>query len=365
MSRGVELDDDRVPPIVLDVAHPAHVHFMVAVATALDERGHRSLLVGRPKDVTVALLRASGRQHLVLPRAGLARRSHAAELTVRVAALRDVLRRTGAPAVLTRNPSGAIAARTLGRPSVFDTDDGPAVGWHYRLGAWAADTITTYRDDPHRHGPKERRYAGFKALTYLHPNRFRPDPQVRARVGLPPGPLFVARFSAHDASHDRKVVGLPGPARARLVHLLAEHGTVVVSSENEDPVVVPGRSVPPERFLDVLADADLCIGDSQSVAAEAAVLGVPSIRLSSFTGRAAYLSVLEHEYGLVRNFSPGDEELLLAAVRAHLGELDARREAARTARSRLLDDASDVAAWHAAELDRLTEAEPDRPKLRT
>lgn len=335
---------------------------MLAVATALDDLGRRSLLIGRPKDVTVELLHASDREHVILPRTGLSRHSHAVELLTRVAALRGVLVRTGAPAILTRNPSGAIAARSLGRPSVFDTDDGPSVGAHYRLGAWAADVITTYRDDPHPHGPKERRYDGFKAMAYLHPDRFRPDPHVRATLGIPSGPLFVARFSAHSASHDRGIRGLPPVARTRLVQMLSKHGTVVVSSEGEARATAPGVTVPPHRFLDVLADADLCVGDSQSVAAEAAMLGVPALRLSGFTDRAAYLSILEREYGLIQNFRPGEEEQMLATVRAHLPLLAPRRDAARAARARLLAEGEDIAGWHAANLDRLA---GDAPRSRT
>lgn len=333
---------------------------MIAVAGALDALDRRSLLVGRPKDVTAELLRASGREHLIIPRTGIGKRSHAVELLARVAAFRDVLLRTGAPAVLTRNPSGAIAARSLARPSVFDTDDGPAVGWHYRLGALPAEVITTYADDPYSHGPKERRYAGFKALAYLHPDRFRPDPDVRADLGIAPGPLFVVRFSAHSSSHDRRIRGLPEAARTHVIRLLATHGTVVVSSEGEHRVASPGVTVPPNRFLDVLAGADLCVGDSQSVAAEAAMLGVPALRLSDFTGRSAYLSVLERKYGLIRNFLPGEEGRLFSAIRTHLPELDARREAARAERARLLADGSDVAAWHASGLVRLIETGSDR-----
>lgn len=51
------------------------------------------------------------------------------------------------------------------------------------------------------------------------------------------------------------------------------------------------------RSLEV-AFASLYIGDSQTMAAEAGVLGVPFVRFNDFVGRIRYLRELEDKYRL-------------------------------------------------------------------
>jgi predicted glycosyltransferase len=196
---------------------------------------------------------------------------------------------------------------------------------------------------------------------FLHPDHFTPDPEVRRRYLEDAEALTVVRFSAHDASHDRDIDGISPQGREAVLERLLDHGPTLVSIERQglhlhrtaDSHIqssngAAGASEPvkvaPEHFHDLLATAELFVGDSQSVAAEAAILGVPSLRLSGFTGRAFYLGVLE-SYGLMRNFLPGQEDLLLAELDATLANLPARRASSRLAADRLNLASEDLAGW--------------------
>lgn len=88
--------------------------------------------------------------------------------------------------------------------------------------------------------------------------------------------------------------------------------------------------VAPKDFHHLLATASLFVGDSQSVAAEAAILGVPSLRLSGFTGTTFYLHHLEG-LGLIQNFSPGEENDLLDALASALSWMPGRAAAMKEA----------------------------------
>jgi predicted glycosyltransferase len=343
--------------ILFDLSHPAHVHQFVPLAHELTGRGHRIRLVGRDKDVTRDLLKSSGLPFEVpdAPAGPRGRVRDGRELVTRVRALRRIVRAWRPDVLLTRNPSGVLATFGTLTRSVFDTDDGRQAGAHYWLARPIANLITSSVHDPESHGRHHRRYPSFKALAYLHPDRYAPDPAARDRYGVPEGPLFVLRFSAHDASHDRRVTGISEEMQQQLERLLESHGSVLLAREGEPTVLLTTgarRTVPPQAFLDLLAQADLCVGDSQSVAIEAALLGVPAIRLSGFTGRNFSLQVLEERYGLVSNFLPGDEPQLLALVVATLTDLHERRRAARAARDRLLDDAVDLTGWYLRLIDR-------------
>ena len=67
----------------------------------------------------------------------------------------------------------------------------------------------------------------------------------------------------------------------------------------------------------VMAFASLYIGDSQTMAAEAGVLGVPFVRFNDFVGRIGYLRELEDTYHLgfgIKASSAGSVDQLCARV---------------------------------------------------
>ena len=67
----------------------------------------------------------------------------------------------------------------------------------------------------------------------------------------------------------------------------------------------------------VMAFASLYIGDSQTMAAEAGVLGTPFVRFNDFVGRIGYLRELEDKYELgygIKASSAGSVDALCARV---------------------------------------------------
>ena len=337
--------------VLIDISHPAHVHFFRPLAQTLIADGIAVHIVARDKDVTVRLLEVSGLPFEVLPmgRPGAGRMSAATELLRRSWALRRRIRRHKVKVVLTRNPSGAIAAFGTRATSIFDTDDGRGVGIHYWAARPFADIITSSVHDPEDHGRGHRRYRALKAHMFLHPDRFTPDPDVRRRYLDDDEQFCVVRFSAHDASHDRRIDGITPEGRRAIMERLVRFGPVLVSIERQGLQFQRGQdepaSVAPEDFHHLLATASLFVGDSQSVAAEAAILGVPSLRLSGFTGTAFYLDLLE-SLDLMRNFHPGEEQQLLAELENHLSAITDVRRRSSEAAARLNASAEDLLRWY-------------------
>jgi uncharacterized protein len=148
------------------------------------------------------------------------------------------------------------------------------------------------------------------------------------------------------ASHDLGEGGLPAAAKRALIDKLRARGRVFLSSEDKLPDELLPLKFPlaPDRLHDALAFADLLVGDSQTVAAEAAVLGTPSLRVSSWTGRLAYLTELQHRYGLTFAYHPKKADELMAHVDRWLAEPSLRQSLAPQ-HARLLADKVDVAQW--------------------
>ncbi|NOY70120.1 MAG: DUF354 domain-containing protein, partial [Deltaproteobacteria bacterium] len=296
--------------ILFDIVHPAHVHFFRHIITGLEARGHETFIVARDKDVTLSLLDHYGFDYVSFGRAG--RKSRPAQLMELV--LRDIqiirtARRFKPDVIMTRNPAGVQAARLIGAFGIFDTDDGRAAGVHFKAAAPFANIITTPDCLNESYGQKHVKYPGYKQTAYLHPDHFKPDYSVLSELGVSPGEkYFLVRLVEMAASHDRGESGLSREAQGEIIRRLEKHGKVFITSEAKLPEELKHLriSVPPHRIHDVMAFAALVIGDSQTMAAEAAVIGTPALRVSSFALRLDVFRELEDRYGIVRSFHPGD-----------------------------------------------------------
>jgi predicted glycosyltransferase len=251
------------------------------------------------------------------------------------------------------------------RSAVLSEDDASAVP----MFRWVAYPFATAIVTPdglayEGYGKRHLTYPSYQELFYLHPSRFRPDPGVRRELGLgPEEPYALVRLSALEAHHDVGARGIGASLLREVVRLLTERGirTFVSGEKPLDPewdaLRVP---IAPERIHDAMAFAELFLGDSQTMAAEAAVLGTPAFRLSAFVGRLTYLEELQAA-GLAFGFRPGSEKALVESVAALLRRQDRRAEMAAR-RESLLAAKIDPLPWFLDAAEALAAGrEPVRP----
>ena len=266
--------------ILLDITHPAHLHFFRAAVAKLRGQGHEVRLTGRDKDV---LLDLAARMDMRLETFG------------------------GAPRGLVGMASTLVGrqARLAGiardfRPDVMAGIGGTFVafvGWCMRIpvlvfsdteSATLSNLITypfmTRLCTPRSYGrpdrPDQVRYAGYHECAYLLPEVFTPDPTVRDELGVDEGePYCIVRFVGWGAGHDLGRKGLTQERQLDMVRRLAEHGRVFVSAEGDVPEEIRPLlfRLPVHRMHHALAHARLIVGESSTMSQEAAVLGVPSV----------------------------------------------------------------------------------------
>jgi predicted glycosyltransferase len=138
--------------------------------------------------------------------------------------------------------------------------------------------------------------------------------------------------------------GLSRAGKEALVERLAEAGDVYITSEDElEPPLDQYRlPVPPADLHHLLAFARLYVGDSQTMATEAALLGTPAVRCNSFAGEDDMANFqLLADYGLV--FSTAEE----SAAREHVERLLAADETDdwRRRRREFVEETIDVASF--------------------
>jgi uncharacterized protein len=315
--------------VVVTIQHPAHVHFFRHAIDELRERGYDVRVLVRERALVRELLERYGIAHQQV--AGPAR-SALGLLSVQPRYEYEILRRVRRlePAAIVGigEPAVAHAARIVDGEGILFTDTEHAA-LQNAVSLPLADrlyTPTAFWDDYGRH---HRRYPGYHELTYLHPDRFVPDPAGLAGVG-DEEPLVVVRLVSWTAAHD---VGRSGLSDLeRVIDGLERFGaTVRVTAEGRPPPALEARrlEIAPDRIHDLLARADLFLGEGATMAIESALLGTPAIYVSGL--RAGVLEELEGRYRLLRWLSA---DVRPAEVLAHARELLRIRESTWTRRRR-------------------------------
>jgi predicted glycosyltransferase len=340
--------------VLVDVSHPALAHVFAHVVRALESRGHSWAVVARDKDVTLALLDAYGIAYEVVAPAGRGHAGRVAELARREIGFARVARRFRPDVITGTSVHAARVAKLVGaRSAVLNDDDAAAVPLFRWLAYPMATAIVTPTALAHeRWGGRHLTYPGYHALFYLHPARFTADAAVRSEMGLAAGEAYaIVRLSALAAHHDVGVRGVSEGLLRALRQRVGHRLRIFVSSEKPLASGLEPLPLAPHRAHHALAGARFVLGDSQTMTAEAAVLGTPAIRVNDFVGRISYLRELE-EYGLAFGFRPGREEDALAAVESILSMPD-REEAFAARRRRMLAEKIDPLPWFVGALETL------------
>jgi predicted glycosyltransferase len=336
--------------ILFYLGHPAHFHLFRRVIETLHVRGHAIQIVIKKKDVLEGLLNGVGWPYVnvLATERGHSRAAIAWALLKRDLRLLPIAKRFQPHLMIGTSAEIAHAGRLLGIASVVVNEDdydvvplfarlaypfasrlvAPAV---CRMGRWAHKTTT---------------YSGYHELAYLHPAHYKPDTAIKTVLGVGDEPYFLLRFAKLTAHHDAGARGIDLPLARRLIEILRRRGRVFISAERElEPELESYRiQVDPLRMHDALFFAHMYIGDSQTMAAEAAVLGTPSVRFNDFVGRISYLEELEHRFGLTEGISASLPGILCERVSDLAGRSDLKAEWAEK-RSVMLRDKIDVAQF--------------------
>jgi len=298
--------------ILIDIGHPAHVHLFKNFAWKLQEKGHKILFTCRDREFLLRLLQVYG---FIYENFGRHYKSIGGKIQ---GLIKNELQMFNTAIQfkpdLFLSHGSSIAAFTsflLHKPHISfeDTFNMEQV----RLYLPFTDVVLT-GDYPHPSlGRKEIKYPGYHELAYLHPNVFTPNENFLKELGVEKNEKYaIIRFVAWNATHDIGHRGFSKETKIKLVTELSKYIKVFISSEKKikHELQQYELKINPRDMHSVLANASILICDSQSMSVEAAILGVPSIRISDFVGRISVLEELEHKYGLTYGVKPGNEDFL-------------------------------------------------------
>jgi predicted glycosyltransferase len=330
--------------VLIDVNHPAHVHFFKQPARKLLEKGCELVFTSRDKECCIALLDELEFEHQQLSTLGDGSvLGFIKELFIRNFRLYR-LAKTFRPDVMCAIGGTFIAhagfLSRVPRLAFYDTEMA-------RLQNKITYPLLTRLCVPNCYtGPTPRhtsRYPGYHELSYLRPEYFSPDRQIAEANGWQVGSKnYLLRAVSWQANHDLNEQGWSLELLEAIFDKLLSQGNVIISSERPlparlEPYRYSGRAADIHHMM---AFCDLFVGESSTMAAECAVLGVPAVYAASSS--RGYLDELQEKYGLVKVLT----HFKLADIEQAVNDFDnMSREQFNQAKQALLDESIDVAAY--------------------
>ena len=218
----------------------------------------------------------------------------------------------------------SFVGKLLGIPSVnINEDDAEIVPLYAKLAYPMASVILVPKGcSTGKWQNKTINYLSYHELAYLHPNQFTPQKKVVQKYFNPDNKYFIIRFAKLTAHHDKGARGINKIIASKIIKLLKSRGKVFITSERQlEPEFEKYRiNINPSDIHDVMAFASIYIGDSQTMAAEAGILGVPFIRFNDFVGKISYLDELENKYQLGHGIKTNEVNKLIETLKKLLDQ---------------------------------------------
>ena len=292
--------------VLIEIVHPAHFYYYRDTIANLKRDGHKVIVAIVTKDVLEEVVRQSGVEYVNIcpkPHKKYGKIGVAYDMVMRDLRMLWLAVRHRVDIITGSTIETAHIGWLLRKPNINIGEDDAAVVMKYikQIKPFVGVRLTPDCTD---NGPIELKsihFPGYYKTAYLRPGYFTADAAVPARYGVDvTKPYFLIRFSALNAHHDKGIKGISNEIAERLVKILEPHGTIYITSERPlEPQFEQYRiKINPLDMHHVMAFASLYIGDSQTMAAEAGVLGVPFVRFNDFVGRIGYLRELEDVYQL-------------------------------------------------------------------
>jgi predicted glycosyltransferase len=306
--------------LLFHLGHPAHFHLFRNVIKHFINKGDKVFIVIKKKDVLEDLIKEEGLEYQNILPGG--RKDHLfgialGQIKQDVQLLKFCLKNKP-DLLLGSTPTVAHIGKLCNIPSInLSEDDARAVMLYAKITYPFSDVILSpsscYND---KWDKKTIKYDSYHELAYLHPDHFTPDKNIANQYINTNETYYIIRFSKLNAYHDVGIKGLTTEMAIKLISKLEKHGKVLITSEKLLPEELRKYQIKinPKDMHHIMAFASLYIGDSQTMAAEAGVLGTPFIRVNDFVGKLGYLNELENKYQLGYGIKPDEVDRIFNIV---------------------------------------------------
>lgn len=336
--------------ILIYVGHPAQYHFFKNAISILKDQGHKVVLLMKTKDVLEKLIQEDGHDYVNIQPKN--RKNNPVSIflasVMRTCKVVRLVKKHHINILLGTDASIAQAGFLTKKHAVTTLeDDYDVISKLAKLTyPYTSSILVPSVCSVGKWELKKVAYEGYMKLAYLHPNRFLPKNAIKKKY-ISDDKYCILRLAGLTAYHDAGIKGLNENLVKKIISTITDKGfRVYISAEEELDAQFADYQLKINQsdIHHVLAYASLLISDSQSMSVEAAMLGVPSIRFSDFTGRISVLEELEQKYHLTFGVRTNDADKLLKLTDEILSDPKSHK-LFQTCRNKMLAEKIDVTAF--------------------
>jgi len=322
--------------ILIDIGHPAHVHYFKNFYKIMKSEGHDFLFISRQKEVTFELLKFYEIPYISR---GKGKTSFIGKLLYIFYAdfiiLKNALKFKPDIFISFSSFYMGHVAFLLRKPNIIIDDTEHASLEHIMYKPFA-DVILTPDCFYKNMGKKQIKFRSFTELFYLHKDYFKKNDAILKKIGVQKNEKYaIVRFVSWGASHDFGQKGFSDTAKISIVESISKHYKIFITSESALPQKLEKYriKISPEEFHDALAFSALYIGEGGTTASETSILGIPTLYINSIP-LMGYLKNQKDE-GLLYHFF--DEKGVKEKAEEIIHKLKANNEYIQKAQNLLLD----------------------------
>ena len=273
--------------ILIDINHPAHVHYFRNFIKLMETKGHRFCVINRDSKMINQLLDYYGIHHYIRnkrPDKKGTVSSLANLLKMVVWCIRKSFKFRPDLYVGFGSSACAITSRLFNKPCIL-MDDTEHNGMNHKLYLPCCSSVLTpfyFKKDLGNRG-KQISFNAYVEQLYLHSSQYKKEKDVLYELGVKPNEYVLIRYIAYDAHHDLKVHPISAETKKSIVKEIAKRYRVFVSLEKgvDDPFYDDYvLRISPEKMHDLEASAKFMVTEGATMASESFVHGVPFLYIN-------------------------------------------------------------------------------------
>jgi predicted glycosyltransferase len=292
--------------ILIDIAHPAHVHLFRNFIKEMSKRGNKIIVTARNKDITFKLLDAYQIPYIIL---GGHYKSLIGKIFGAISHVIKLFLISAKHKIDIFLDAGTIypapVSFFLRRPNI--TIDNTDVDFTLAYAKPFTTVFITPVSFNKNLGDKHIRCESFNELAFLHPKYFNPDKEILKNLGVSEGEKFILlRFVLWKAVDDIGYKGYNEEEIRDMVIRFSRFGKVFISCEYELPMdlqkiqIEKNEKIKFGQMPHIEYFATLLFGESGAMASECAMLGTPAYFVSPKT--LGFTEELDKRFGLIFDF---------------------------------------------------------------
>ena len=274
--------------ILIDINHPAHVHYFRNFIKIMESKGHEFCIVNRDSKMINQLLDYYKIEHVI--------RNKRPEKSGSIASILNLLTMIWwcirvsfkfHPDFYVGFGSAvcSVTSRLFFKPCfVLDDTEFNSINHKIYLPCVSAVLTPFYFQKVMGDGKKQYFFNGYVEQLYLHSKDFNKSNRVLTELGVSPNEYVVMRFTAYDAHHDIAIKHLNDDDKIKIIDMVSKKYRVFISFEKNN---IPERlkkyqlTISPEKIHDLEANAKFMVTEGATMASEAFVLGIPYLFIGS------------------------------------------------------------------------------------